>query len=146
MKTFLFALLFVGSFAHADKIQVSCKDTLQYCEGSLCQWKRMGNERIYDVELKVGPLGEAVGVWLGSLERKIGSKYKQTLSIAQIRGASPLWSHALETTVEVNGAKITTKGEYIISTQYENSETKEGFLSECSLAVPKGVATVLCNQ
>lgn len=143
MKTFLFGLLMVaGSFAHADKIQVSCKDSVRVCSGSVCDWKQAGSEKFYDVTMKVGPLGEKVGVWLGQFERTVNGRHKQLISVSQVRGSSPIWNHYIDSTIDVDGIKISTKGEIIVSTQYENSKTLEDFLTECSLGVARGIAGI----
>lgn len=142
MRGILFVLLLTGSFAYADKIQVSCKDMVRVCEvGGSCAWQKAGSERFYDVELKVGPLGKEVGVWLGQFERTVNGRHKQIINISQVRGADPIWGHYIDSTIDVDGVKITTKGEIVVSTQYENTKTLEAFSTECSLGVEKGIAS-----
>ncbi len=146
MRGILVALLLTGSFAYADKIQVSCKDMVRVCDtNGSCDWKKAGSEKFYDVEIKVGPLGKELGVWLGQFERTVNGRHKQVVNISQVRGSDPIWSHYIDSTIDVDGVKITTKGEIIVSTQYENSRTLESFLTECSLGVQKGIATVCPN-
>lgn len=143
MRTFLFALLVTaGSIANADVTKVRCKDMTLQCDGSACGWKIFGNERIYDVTMLPGPLGEKAGIWMGTLERMIKGDYKQTLTISQIRSKKPIWNHYIDSTIEVDSAKISTQGEYHVITEYISDKTKAAFRTECYLGIENGVAGI----